>query len=115
MPRPDYIALRIPAGYTNRIRRLADSMDIPVMDWVHRATRKNATGDSVVAAGPGSEFIAISRHVANGRPQGVIRAAIAIGFTDAERKAPRPPFIEQAEQQAAKGAIITDAMEDGNG
>ena len=115
MPRPDYIAIRIPAGYTNRIRRLADSMDITVMDWVHRATRKNATGDSVVAAGPGSECIAISRHVANGRTHGVIRAAIAIGLTNAERNAPRPLLIEHAEQHAAKGARFTDAMEDGNG
>jgi hypothetical protein len=32
-------------------------------------------------------------------------------LTEAERRAPRPPVIDSVEQEAARGAVIVDAME----
>jgi hypothetical protein len=111
MARPEYITIRVPEGYLTRIQRLADAVGIPVSRWVEIAIRKHATDDALVAAGPGSETIAISRDATFGWSQSVIRFAIAVALTEAERRAPRPPVIDPVEQEAARGAVIVDAME----
>jgi hypothetical protein len=38
-----------------------------------------------------------------------------VALTEAERRAPRPPVIDPAEELAARGAVIVDAMEVDNG
>ncbi len=111
MPRPEYINIRLPQGYLQRIQRLADAIGIPTSRWVEIAIRKHATDAGMVAAGPGSETIAISRDATFGWSQSVVRHAIAVALTEAERRAPRPPVIDPAEELAARGAVIVDAME----
>jgi hypothetical protein len=111
MPRPEYINIRLPQGYLQRIQRLADAVGIPASRWVEIAIRKHATDAGMVAAGQGSETIAISRDATFGWSQSVIRHAIAVALTESERRAPRPPVIDSVEQEAARGAVIVDAME----
>jgi hypothetical protein len=105
------MTIRVPEGYLTRIQRLADAVGIPVSRWVEIAIRKHATDAGMVAAGPGSETIAISRDATFGWSQSVILHAIAVALTEAERRAPRPPVIDPAEELAARRAIVIDAME----
>ncbi len=111
MPRPEYYSLRVPAGTTDRIRRLADPMGISVAAWVHRAIRRHAVAGYSIANVIGRETIAIAKQATCGFDAGEIRLAIAIGLIESESRAPRPPVIDPAEQEAARGAVVVDAMD----
>jgi hypothetical protein len=111
MPRPEHYSLRVPDGTTDRIRRLADLIGISVAEWCGRACRSYACIDETTGCCRDSEVIAIPRLRAQ-LTAGNVRSGILYALEQAERRAPRPPVIDPVEQEAARGAVIVDAMEE---